>query len=76
MLEQAGVRAAVDRRGHHQNIGLLDSGQLPLHGLGQLRAPERTGQLRRQLAQFNQVLIAGDDFANQVQQVLGQGRGP
>ena len=72
MLEQPGVRAAIDRRAHHQHIGLLDGGQLAFHRVGQLRTPERTRQLRGQLAQFNQVLLAMDVLAHQVQQMLGQ----
>ncbi|KAG1462251.1 hypothetical protein G6F57_013985 [Rhizopus arrhizus] len=76
VLEQPRVGAAVDRRGHHQHVGLLDRGQLPLHRLGQLRAPQRTGKLRRQLAQLDQVRFAGNVFADQVQQVLGQGCRP
>ncbi|KKD57274.1 hypothetical protein VM57_10660 [Stenotrophomonas maltophilia] len=75
MLEQPCVRAAIDRRAHHQHIGLLDGGQLAFHGVGQLRTPERTGQLRGQFAQFDQVLLAVDVLADQAQQMLGQGGG-
>lgn len=39
VLEQAGVLAAVDRRGNHQYVCLFNGHQLPLDTLGQLRAP-------------------------------------
>lgn len=76
MLEQPGVRAAIDRRAHHEDIGLLDGHQLALYSLGELRAPKRTGQLRRQFAEFDQLLFAAHVLADQAQQVLGEGGGP
>ncbi len=45
-------------------------------GGGQLRAPQGTGQLRGQLAEFDQVRFARYVLADQVQQVLAQGGGP
>ena len=70
VLEQARVRAAVDRCSHHHDVGLFDRRQGPLHRFGQLGAPDRTGQLRRELAQFDQALFAQDDVGDQVHQVF------
>jgi hypothetical protein len=76
VLEQARVGAAEDRCRHHQNIGALDRRQFPLHCIGQLGAPDGTGELRCELTQFDQALFARDFFGDQVQQVLCQGCRP
>ena len=75
VLEQSRVRAAEDRCCHHQDVGLLDRRKFPFHRLGQVGAPGRAGELRCELAQFDQAQFARDCVGDQVQQVLCQGGG-
>ena len=73
VFEQSRVRAAEDRCCHHQDVGLLDCRKFPFHRLGQVGAPGRAGELRCELAQFDQALFAQHFIGDQVHQVLGQG---
>ncbi len=72
VLEQSRVGAAIDRRCDHQHVGSFDRGQFPFHRFGQLGAPDRTGELRREGAEFDQALFARERVGDQLQQVLSQ----
>ncbi|CEJ45252.1 hypothetical protein XAB3213_300007 [Xanthomonas citri pv. bilvae] len=73
MLEQSGERAAVDRRCHHQHVGLLYQAERLLHRARDLGTPERASEVRCQRPNFDQMALARHLIGDQLQQVFCQG---